>query len=74
MDPDTVLIKFTHRSDVNLDGRIDANDASIFGTTYDESITAGYTWVMGDLDYDGACTANDAAIFGTFYDESLIQL
>jgi hypothetical protein len=69
VDLTTVLVKFTHRADVDLDGRITPNDASIFGTHYSENEPA--FWSLGDMDYDGLFTPNDASIFGTFYDESL---
>jgi hypothetical protein len=72
VDLTTILIKFTHRADVDLDGVITPNDASIFGTNYSEGDPA--TWAMGDMDYDGVFTPNDASIFGTFYDESLTTL
>jgi hypothetical protein len=72
VDLDTILIKFTHRADVDLDGAITPNDASIFGTNYSEGDPAN--WAMGDMDYDGIFTPNDASIFGTFYDESLATL
>jgi hypothetical protein len=72
VDLTTVLVKFTHRADVDLDGLITPNDASIFGTNYSENDFAN--WAMGDMDYDGLFTPNDASIFGTFYDESLLPV
>jgi hypothetical protein len=72
VDLTTVLVKFTHRTDVDLDGLITPNDASIFGTNFSENDFAN--WAMGDMDYDGLFTLNDASIFGTFYDESLPQV
>jgi autotransporter-associated beta strand protein len=72
VDLTTILIKFTHRADVDLDGLITPNDASIFGTNYSEGDPAN--WAMGDMDFDGIFTPNDASIFGTFYDESLASL
>jgi autotransporter-associated beta strand protein len=72
VDLTTVLVKFTHRADVDLDGVISPNDASIFGTNYSEGDPA--TWATGDMDYDGVFTPNDASIFGTFYDESVASL
>jgi hypothetical protein len=72
VDATTVLIKFTHRADVTLDGLVDPNDASVFGTNYSENDFAN--WALGDMDYDGLFTPNDASIFGTFYDESLPQV
>ena len=64
-----MLVKFTHRVDLDLDGLVTPNDAAIFGTNYDENQPA--FWAVGDLDLDGLFTPNDAAIFGTFYDESV---
>ena len=64
-----MLVKFTHRSDLNLDGLVDPNDSAVFGTNYSENDAA--FWSIGDLDYDGLFTPSDSAIFGTFYDESL---
>jgi autotransporter-associated beta strand protein len=72
VDLTTVLIKFTHRADLDLDGVITPNDASIFGTNYSEGDFAN--WAMGDMDYDGIFTPNDASIFGTFYDEAVASL
>jgi hypothetical protein len=69
VDLTTVLVRFTHRVDLNLDGVVDPNDASLFGTNYSEN--DGAFWAIGDLDMDGLFTPNDASIFGTFYDESL---
>jgi hypothetical protein len=72
VDLSSVLLKFTHRADVTLDGLVDPNDASVFGTNYSENDFAN--WLLGDMDYDGLFTPNDASIFGTFYDESLPQI
>jgi autotransporter-associated beta strand protein len=72
VDLTTVLVKFTHRADLDLDGMITPNDASIFGTNYSQSDFANRA--MGDMDYDGVFTPNDASIFGTFYDESVASL
>ena len=58
-----MLVKFTYRIDLDLDGFVTPNDASIFGTNYSEGDTA--YWAIGDVDYDGIFTPNDAAIFGT---------
>ena len=69
VDLTTVLVKFTHRADLNLDGRITPDDSAIFGGNYDDGAVA--TWARGDLDYNGLFTPDDAAIFGGAYDESL---
>jgi hypothetical protein len=72
VDLDTVLIKFTHRADINLDGVITPDDSAIFGGNYDENQPA--VWATGDMNYDGIFTPDDAAIFGGAYDESLASL
>jgi hypothetical protein len=72
VDLDTILIKFTHRADLNLDGLITPDDSAVFGGNYDENQPA--TWATGDMNYDGIYTPDDAAIFGGAYDESLQSL
>ena len=69
VDPTTVLVKFTHRVDLDLDGVITSNDATIFNSNYSEGSAA--FWRTGDLDFDGLYTTNDATIFNSYYDESL---
>ena len=69
VDLDTVLIKFTHRADLNLDGLITPDDSAVFGGNYDENQFAN--WATGDLNFDGLFTPDDSAIFGGSYDESL---
>jgi hypothetical protein len=72
VDLTSVLIKFTHRADLNLDGVITPDDSAIFGGNYDENQPA--VWATGDMNYDGVFTPDDAAIFGGAYDESLNSL
>jgi autotransporter-associated beta strand protein len=69
---ESVLVKFTHRVDLNLDGLVTDADAIIFSTNYEAGAAAN--WGIGDLDYDGTFTDNDAIIFGTFYDPGLAHL
>jgi hypothetical protein len=69
---ESVLVKFTHRVDLNLDGLVTDADAIIFSTNYESGAAAN--WGIGDLDYDGTFTDNDAIIFGTFYDTGLAHL
>jgi hypothetical protein len=69
---ESVLVKFTHRVDLNLDGLVTDADAIIFSTNYEAGAAAN--WGIGDLDYDGTFTDNDAIIFGTFYDTGLAHL
>ena len=72
VDLDTILVKFTHRADINLDGLITPDDSAVFGGNYDENQPA--VWATGDMNYDGIFTPDDAAIFGGAYDESLASL
>ena len=72
VDLDTIVIKFSHRADINLDGVVTPDDSAIFGGNYDETQPA--TWATGDMNYDGMFTPDDAAIFGGAYDESLVSL
>jgi ELWxxDGT repeat protein len=70
VDSSAVLVKFTHRVDLDLDGVVTGNDAAVFNGAYSEG-DAGATWMSGDVDFDGLYGSNDAAIFNSFYDESL---
>jgi hypothetical protein len=72
VDLTTILVRFTHRADINLDGVITPDDSAIFGGNYDENQPA--VWATGDMNYDGVFTPDDAAIFGGAYDESLASL
>ena len=69
VDSTAVLVKFTHRVDVDLDGVITSNDAAIFNANFSEG-GAAY-WSIGDVDFDGLFTSNDASFFNSYYDETL---
>jgi hypothetical protein len=70
VDNTTVLVKFIHRVDLDLDGLVSGNDAAIFNGAFSDG-DSGATWMSGDVDFDGMYSSNDAAIFNSFYDESL---
>src|SRR5205085_8665672 len=72
VDDTTVLVKFTHRVDLDLDGKVTPNDAIVFATNYIQNGTGN--WMTGDVDYDGKHTQNDAIIFATFYNAALPPL
>src|SRR5205085_11889909 len=72
VDDTTVLVKFTHRVDLDLDGFVTANDAILFATNYIQN--GNGNWISGDVDYDGKHTQNDAIIFATFYNGTLPSL
>ena len=70
----SVLVKFTWKDDLNLDGVVDSSDAIVFGTNYDNGATTGHTFAQGDLNYDGVIDSSDAIIFGTAYGTSFAHL
>jgi autotransporter-associated beta strand protein len=72
VDSTTILVKFTHRIDLDLDGVVTSNDASIFNSRFNEGAPA--YWSIGDVDYDGVFTSNDASIFNSFYNEALASV
>jgi len=72
VDDTTVIVKFTHRVDLDLDGFVTPNDAIIFATNYIQN--GNGNWITGDVDYDGKHTQNDAIIFATFYNGTLPSL
>jgi hypothetical protein len=69
VDDTSVLVKFTHRVDLDLDGRVVPNDGITFATNYIPSATA--MWSTGDVDFDHRFTVNDAIVFATFYNATL---
>ena len=69
VDITSVLVKYTHRVDLDLDGVITTNDATIFNSNYSEGGAA--LWTKGDLDFDSLFTTNDATLFNSFYSELL---
>jgi hypothetical protein len=73
VDTTTVIVKFTHRVDLDVDGLVTGNDSAIFNGAFSEG-DSGATWQTGDVDYDGLWAGNDSAIFNSFYDESLAQI
>jgi autotransporter-associated beta strand protein len=72
VDLTSVLIKFTHRVDLNFDGVISDADSIVFSTNF-EAGAEGY-WAIGDLNYDGVLTSDDATIFSTYYETGLASL
>jgi hypothetical protein len=69
---ESVLVKFTHRVDLNRDGLVSESDAIVFSTNFERGAAA--YWGIGDLNYDGRFTDSDAILFSTFYDADLTHL
>ena len=60
----SIIVKSTYAGDVNLDGKVDDTDATVFGIEYDGGATSGHVWMEGDLNYDGVIDDADATVFG----------
>ncbi len=69
VDLTTVLVKFTHQSDVDLDDVVGINDSFVFNGNYNESVAA--RWSTGDVDFNGVHSINDSFIFNGHYNETL---
>ncbi len=73
VDTSSVLVRFTYRSDRNLDGAININDSFSFNGSYNEAASS-FNWLAGDLNFDGICSINDSFLFNGSYNESLPPL
>lgn len=62
-----VIVKYTYVGDFNLDGKVDALDASIIGNGYDNGATTGNPWGVGDTNNDGKVDGLDGSAFGNLY-------
>jgi predicted outer membrane repeat protein len=69
VDDTCVLVKFTHRVDLNLDGLVTDSDAITFSTYYEPGASA--YWSIGDLNMDGLFSDDDAILFSTYFDSNL---
>jgi hypothetical protein len=69
VDDTCVLVKFTHRVDLNLDGVVTDADAITFSTNFE--IGASACWSIGDLNMDGVFSDDDSILFSTYYDTNL---
>jgi len=68
VNPESVLVKFTYRGDINLDGMVDDIDLFLLLGWYDndpESPTyTSHEWYTGDIyGYDGQCDDLDLFVF-----------
>ena len=67
LNPDDVIVKYTYNGDFTLDGKVDANDYTVFGTFYDAGASTGNPFIYGDTNGDGTIDATDYTYFATFY-------
>jgi hypothetical protein len=65
-DP-SVLIRYTHTGDANLDGVVNDDDLTIIGANYAPGV-ANPHWALGDFDYNGFVDDDDVTLLGAFYD------
>jgi hypothetical protein len=72
VDSSSVLVKFTHRVDLNLDGLVNDNDAIVISTNFESGSAA--RWSIGDLSMDGFFSDDDTILFGTYFDNTLPQV
>jgi hypothetical protein len=68
VNPESVLVKFTYRGDINLDGAVDDIDVMLLLLSYDgnpDSPTfTKHEWYTGDIyGYDGQCDDLDVMVF-----------
>jgi hypothetical protein len=63
-DGNDVIVKYTYNGDLNLDGMVDNNAATIFEAYFTPGQSVPATdYAFGDLNGDGVVNANDATIF-----------
>ena len=56
VDATTLLLRYTYYGDLNLDGRVDADDFALLDRGFSKHLTG---WVNGDVNYDGTVDAAD---------------
>ncbi len=67
VNPNSVLLRYTVVSDVDLNGTVDDDDATAIGLYYDRGLTTGHHWWQGDLDGNGKIDDDDVSLLGLFY-------
>ena len=68
LTPNSVLLKFTHQADTDLNGNIDFVDLLRLAQNYGQS---SLVWDQGDLDYDNIVDFNDLLRLAQGYGQSL---
>src|SRR5439155_12846455 len=67
VDANAVLIRGTYAADMNLDGKVDDTDVTIFNAFYHDPSAAG-KFYMGDLDGSGVAGDDmDVTLFGAVW-------
>ncbi|MBC7783063.1 MAG: autotransporter-associated beta strand repeat-containing protein, partial [Burkholderiales bacterium] len=59
----SVLVKYTWRGDINLDGVVNGSDYALADTGFSGGGTGG--WFYGDVNYDGVVNGSDYALIDT---------
>jgi hypothetical protein len=58
---DSILIKYTYYGDIDANGRVDADDLTVFASNFGR--TSGATQIDGDIDFNGSINADDLTVF-----------
>jgi hypothetical protein len=66
VDDTAILIAFTPTGDVNLDGLVNDDDATVLGASYGPGV-ANAQWALADFEYNGFVDDDDATLLGAFY-------
>jgi len=61
VDANTILVKYTVFGDLDHNGRVDADDLTIFANNFGRSF--GATQVDGDVDFNGTVDGDDLTVF-----------
>jgi hypothetical protein len=62
VNANSILFKYTYYGDIDMNGRVDADDATVFGNNFGRP--AGAMQTDGDIDFDGDVDADDLTVFG----------
>jgi hypothetical protein len=63
VDSSTILIKYTHYGDTDLDGDVDADDLGVLASSW---LASGIDlWTDGDFDYTGQVSVQDLGLLAT---------
>ncbi len=70
LTPNTVLLKYTHVADTDLNGAVDFVDLLRLAQAYNQT---NAVWDQGDLTYDGIVNFNDLLILAQGYGQTMLN-
>ncbi len=62
VNANSVLFKYTYYGDIDMNGRVDADDLTVFGNNFGR--TSGAVQTDGDIDFNNRVDADDLTVFG----------